>query len=750
MFLPSAGCFKTIAPPLTASNPSERSGPRFLAGDAVPYWLVFFTGGAALSRQVLWQLDVSTALGVSAQAAAFTIVIVMGGLACGALAGGMLCQRLIRQRPWRSLGLVEMAAASLAWLPSLVESPNYALLTLAMLPCCIMMGMTLPLMGQIAQSHSLPLSRLYGANTLGAAVGSWLVVLILLPRLGHSHSALCITLVQLAAAALCLAMPTRQPPPAPSKPSKQQATSLLPARLALGLCALTGAATMMLEVAWFRLLRAAWLATSDSFAVMLGCVLLGLAAGAFLASRLRRVIDILPLILILAGLSVLASTPLIERLDLWSDAGGSHTTRHIWRSVSALILIGPSVCLLGIVLPALLDAARDSFDWALRYAINALAAVLGGILAGWFLLAYLGPVRTAWATAIVLGLVGLFLTRKNRWSPLWAAILAAAAFGSWSADSGIGRSRVQGPTALLRQPHQVVAHANGPDVTTSVMQTPQGQRVLFIDGYGASAEAGRLTEYMHAMGRLPMRLHGSAKQALVICFGTGQTVRALVNEQPEAVTVVDVNPAVFQLAHHFISNQQVLQDPRVTHWVDDGRAWLRRSGPNYDVITLEPMPPFFAGSNALYSEEFYSLAAARLNPGGCMAQWFPVHLLTPQQARSVAAAFIRVFPGAVLWSDPQSADRYGYRQQLILLGRKAIPTQLNDPNLVLDAAALANYAANAEPVTDDNQLLSFGTDGLHYQNLSQRNVTAENWAELNAHRPQPPAVPTAPTPLQSR
>ena len=104
----------------------------------------------------------------------------------------------------------------------------------------------------------------------------------------------------------------------------------------------------------------------------------------------------------------------------------------------------------------------------------------------------------------------------------------------------------------------------------------------------------------------------------------------------------------------------------------------------------------------------------------------------------------------MLWSDPQSADRYGYRQQLILLGRKAMPTQLNDPNLVLDAAALANYAANAEPVTDDNQLLSFGTDGLHYQNLSQRNVTAENWAELNAHRPQPPAVPAAPTPLQSR
>ena len=72
----------------------------------MPLTLVFFTGGAALCWQVLWQLDVSLSLGVSAQAAAFTIVVVMGGLACGALAGGLLGQRFLPTRPWRSLGLV--------------------------------------------------------------------------------------------------------------------------------------------------------------------------------------------------------------------------------------------------------------------------------------------------------------------------------------------------------------------------------------------------------------------------------------------------------------------------------------------------------------------------------------------------------------------------------------------------------------------------------------------------------------------
>jgi hypothetical protein len=67
-----------------------------------------------------------------------------------------------------------------------------------------------------------------------------------------------------------------------------------------------------------------------------------------------------------------------------------------------------------------------------------------------------------------------------------------------------------------------------------------------------------------------------------------------------------------------------------------------------------------------------------------------------------------------------------------------MPARLTDPHGVLDAAALASYAAKAEPVTDDNQRLSFGTDGLHFQDLSQRYVTAENWAELNAHSLPPP------------
>ena len=273
--------------------------------------------------------------------------------------------------------------------------------------------------------------------------------------------------------------------------------------------------------------------------------------------------------------------------------------------------------------------------------------------------------------------------------------------------------------------------------------------MLFIDGYAASGEVGGETSYMDAMGRVPMLLQANPREALVICFGTGQTVRAVVDEGAERIDVVDLNRAVFDFADKFASNRGVLLEPSVNRYLMDGRAWLRRTSQEYDVITLEPMPPFFAGSNALYSEEFYRLAAGGLREGGIIAQWFPMHLLTPSQARAVVAAFIRVLPNSMLWVDPRGRDASGTPQQGVLLGRKGAgdwaswpgmereplrprPSTLDEfkGSVWLLSDGLARFANGSDPVTDDNQLLSYGSDGLHQQNLGRRNLPRENLAEL--------------------
>ena len=62
-------------------------------------------------------------------------------------------------------------------------------------------------------------------------------------------------------------------------------------------------------------------------------------------------------------------------------------------------------------------------------------------------------------------------------------------------------------------------------------------------------------------------------------------------------------------------NHDVLRDPRVSVYINDGRHHLRMEAPeSYDLITLEPPPIVHAGVAALYSREFYASARSRLTP----------------------------------------------------------------------------------------------------------------------------------------
>jgi len=259
-----------------------------------------------------------------------------------------------------------------------------------------------------------------------------------------------------------------------------------------------------------------------------------------------------------------------------------------------------------------------------------------------------------------------------------------------------------------------------------------------------------------------MLLHPNPRHTLVICFGTGQTAHAVRDEMPERLDLVDLNAAVFDMAEHFESNHGVLRDPRVRKIIMDGRAWLRRADARYDVVTLEPMPPFFSGSNSLYSADFYSLVHSRLNPGGMLAQWFPLHLMSPEQAIAIAATFAEVFPEAILWMDPGSGGRTGLPQQGILIGHRpgdegtgsgefwqqwhgflrpsgsgSRPMTAEDArrNLILSPAQLKLFAAGGKLITDDNQYLEYSLSVYRNKDLRMGDTIRQIHARLQS----PPA-----------
>lgn len=748
--------------------------------------LVALAGVAALSWEVLWQLEASLALGVSSLGTAITLATTMAGMAAGSLLAGYVLERRRPARPIRVYGALELSIglAGLLLLPEfhaleVLDAWAYGLspALVTLLPCAgialllgvptLAMGATLPVFARIARSYGSSVSVLYGMNTLGAACGALLIAFVLIRTLGVERTCWAVACVNLAVFAGTWLVPAGAADLALRAPAAVRRPRFPPL---VGLVVFgTGCATFGLEVAWFRSLRAAFQSVTESFAIMLVAVLVPLGLAARLVPSVRRLGASAPLLLVLAGVVVVGVTPLVERIDLLvpvSERYGGMLLR--WTGL-CLVVIGPPMLLLGLVLPWYLDLLRDPGRCALAYALNTAGAVTGSLLAAWVLLPTLGFARSAWLLGTLLVALALPLlggaARLGALGAVTAALALAVAFGS-----SLGRDRVQGPGFALLESPRVLAYQEGPDATVSVVSGAEGERFLLIDGFTASADGTEGTAYMEWMGRLPMLAHPDPKRALVICFGTGRTARAVLEQSPAALDVVELSPAVIQMAEHFPSNRGVLSDPRVRTLVMDGRAWLRRTRLRYDVVTLEPMPPNFAGVNALYSQEFYEIVASRLVPGGVVAQWLPLHLVPPFHAASVAATFQRVFPDALLWVPPGSGTG-------ILLGRqKSHGPRLGRqwPGLVrageqrpraaqaltrlvaLDANGLLRYGDLGVPITDDNQRLAYDLvrrDLLAYgTRLAELNLRVVRDVARGAHArlPAPPAVAVQLDPFRGR
>jgi spermidine synthase len=721
--------------------------------------LVFLAGVAALCWEVLWQLEASLAIGVSAKGTSIVLAATMGGMCLGSILMGNILRARTVEHPLRVYGSLELlVGVTGAFLllpgfrtlervdgalyighPGLATFAHVAGIVCILGPATLAMGATIPVLGLLARATGTSIATLYAVNTAGASMGVLLVSFVAIPYLGVELAVITTACVNLLVAALCWLwrMHTK-----PSLDAAEHAEALVGTRerYAALVVLVTGLASLGLEVAWFRALRAAFLSTTQAFAIMLVAVLLPLAAGARLAKSIADKRVPLGAILAGAGAAVLLATPVVERFDRLSAASplGFWATNALWLGAS-LAVLGPSMVLLGVCLPWILREHAEPHAWGRLYAINTVGAVAGALLAAWVLLPAIGFARTAWLLGAAPLVVGVAMLRgRGRWvaAAVFASTFAVAFFG----ESGIGRDRVQGNfnTPVTR----VLAFDEGPNSTIAVAETRRDGPMLVIDGFVATGQSIG-THYMAWMGRLPMVLHPNPQSALVICFGTGQTANAVRSEGAASLDVVELDPAVLRMAPLFAANQRVLDDPRVHPVVMDGRAWLRRTDHRYDVITLEPMPPNFAGVNSLYSREFYELAAARLNPQGVVTQWVPFHLLSVHDALSIAATFQDVFHDALLWIDPNGGTG-------ILVGRKgsgAAPIGETWPGfarsgvsrdmtpsdvrsrVALAPSDLARYARAGEIITDDNQLLAYGPE-RHRGYVLTENLGNTNMAVL--------------------
>ena len=221
----------------------------------------------------------------------------------------------------------------------------------------------------------------------------------------------------------------------------------------------SGCAALIYEVVWFQLLQLVIGSSAISLGVLLGTFMGGMCLGSFLLPRYinpdqhpMRVYAFLELGIGVMGLLLLFGMPLVN--GIYTSIGGGYVAV---RAIVAAICLLPPTLLMGATLPAIarwVEATPRGVSWmGFFYGGNILGAVIGSLLAGFYLLrVYDMAVATYVAVFLnaTVALIGLAVARSSAYAGRRAADEKApvAAAGARMVYLVIG---ISGFTALSAQ-----------------------------------------------------------------------------------------------------------------------------------------------------------------------------------------------------------------------------------------------------------------------------------------------------------
>jgi spermidine synthase len=603
-------------------------------------------------------------------------------------------------------------------------------------PITLLMGGTLTLLirhliRSDLESGGWRIACLYAANTAGAALGCFLTDVLLVPVAGLQRTQLVAVFFNVVAGVGALLLARKRTAEAPERRVRLQADKTRPATaghyagaaipltsLAL---ALSGFAAMGMEIVWFRHLSILLGGFRAVFSLLLTVILAGIGVGSLASGVLSRrthrpaqwwmVAQGLFVALTLLGMAT-ADAGAIDRIvsaDRAShlvESGLARALTELWFNARPILFeVGLPALLMGFSFPfanAMIQRAEQSVGRraGVLYLSNTIGAVCGSLAAGFLLLPAFGMQSSATVLAVAAGLAVVPISfvgwnDAGRSVALTASVsIAGVAIGLWLV---LPPAYVVARAVPLLEGERSVALSEGLTEVITVVETPARGRTLLTNGHSMSSTTRLSQRYMRALAHIPLLAMEHPETVLVIGFGVGNTTHAAtMHPSIRRVEVADLSRGILAHAGYFRDvNRDVLQDPRVVVYVNDGRQHLQMQRPgSYDLVTLEPPPIGYAGVAALYSREFYALVRTRLTPRGYISQWLPAYQVPAQTTLAMIRAFIDVFPQAVLIS--------GSEAELLLIGS-------NDSSIEIDPERLARALSNAPAAHADLQRLDLGT-----------------------------------------
>ena len=648
------------------------------------YVCFLISGVAGLIYEILWAKYLALFLGSTGWAQVIVLATFMGGLALGSHFLGSRADRVANPLKFYvflelaigcyALVLFKPALAASHWLfielarftqlgsGNLIAAKVTASVLSIILPT-FLMGGTLPTLGRhmvrSLQGVGPKIARLYFLNSLGGVVGCLLAGFYLIQALGLEFSMITAGMLSILAGLIAFATfpmeePAPETTPEPDMPNATPGPSMN--RWAVGLLlacvSLSGAVSMMYEVAWIRLLTLVLGSSTYSFSLMLATFILGLSLGGLLLSLRKRTTGygvIFGLSEVGVALTVLIMLPFYMKLpylfnQLASSLSREPSTFALYQLckffLCALVMIIPTI-LQGVTLPAATKLLTPNVlalgrRVGLVFAINTIGTVIGVVFAGFWGLPNLGIKGTLELAVALNALVGIAVLLTN-WPALAhrrALALATACLvivgvwymfgmGPWDKQvlsAGIYRTRQRIPSyaSLVEEANtrRTVFYRDGIDATIAVqdVERPIAERILVINGkVDASTKGDLATQKM--IGHLPLMIKPQTDQVLIVGVGSGATIGSVLAHDVQQVEVVEISRDIIEASRLFETvNGRYWEDPRAKVYWEDAKTFLQLTDRHYDTIISQPTNPWIAGVAGVFSKEYFEACRQQLKP----------------------------------------------------------------------------------------------------------------------------------------
>jgi len=663
--------------------------PILTSKDIIVLTCFFLSGFTGLVYEICWIKKASLVFGTTAFAVSTVVATFFAGLALGSYMFGRSAQNVLR--PLKLYALLQICLGCFALInpalfywaenlygffySSLINSfvllslSRLVLVSLLILPPAVLMGASLPLFCRqyvmTERRISFSVGLLYALNTLGAVAGCTVCGFYLIPCIGINRTIWFAALMNIMIGSITwLIRPRKVSLPDTDTQARvhheQTCVSSIPSSLSTHTVArhtfaiyilffLSGLVAMGNEILWVRYLSLIVHNTVYTYTLTLTIILIGIVLGSIVAScltdRMFRRALFFGSVHIISGIMVL--TLLMQPAAWWQGVIDTQDfSTHFW--IFMLVLLLPAV-LSGLSFPlairmVLRQPSLASVSVGKMVAINTVGGIVGSLFIGFGTLPLLGLQKSLLLTTGISMLIGIaaLLVLERTVRLFYRTIIVSMSLLIWVSIPLLIGTRL--PVDFLAERGKLVDFREGLNSNLAVIKEDT-TLILTID----RMEQGSNHKSPQIMGaHVPMLVHQSPKNILVIGLGTGQTARRFLMYDIAQLHCVDIERELFELVRkHYESSW--MEDERVRLIVEDGRNYITHTRNKYDVISIEVGQIFRPGLASFYTADFYLDALGQLNKNGIVCQSVPVSFLGLNEFRSIIRSFLEVFPESILW-----------------------------------------------------------------------------------------------------